>query len=1188
MSFIHLGIHSEYSVSDSLVRLPELVSAAAKDGMPALALTDLSNLYAAVKFYKACLGKGIQPILGSEIQLQTDSTEYIPKLTLLAMNETGWRNLTELVSLGYTEGLELGVPLVAATRIQQQSEGLLLLLDRHSDVGYAVQSGNLERAGTLLADWVTAFGDRVYLSVSRIGRPQEEPYLQDVLALAQSFQLPVIATNEVRFMAQSDFEAHEARVCIATGYVLSDEKRPRLYTDQQYFKTQAEMSVLFEDLPELLENTVELARRCAISLTLGKNYLPDFPVPEGYTIDTYFRARCQEGLDARLAVLYPQPTEDWAERLPRYQQRLDYEIDTILKMGFPGYFLIVMDFIQWAKENGVPVGPGRGSGAGSLVAYSLKITDLDPLAYDLLFERFLNPERVSMPDFDVDFCPAGRDRVIDYVARHYGREAVSQIITFGTMAAKAVVRDVARVQGKSYGLADRISKLIPKTPGISLQDALEEEPQLKELTTNAANPDFEDASDIWAMATTLEGLTRNVGKHAGGVLIAPGKITDFSAVYCDDEGSRVSQFDKDDVEQIGLVKFDFLGLRNLTVIESALKTINAERATRNEPAILLNELPLDDASAYRIFAEGKTTAVFQFESTGMKRMLIEAKPSKFEEIIAFVALYRPGPMDLIPDFTRRMHGEKFDYLHPLLSEVLKPTYGVMVYQEQVMQAAQVCAGYSLGGADLLRRAMGKKKPEEMALQRKTFVEGAAQKDIEAAKANEIFDYIEKFAGYGFNKSHAAAYALVAYHTAWLKAHYPSQFMAAVLTSEMQNTDTIVFLIEDCRLLGLTLLPPSVNQSDFQFRAASADTIVYGLGAIKGVGEGAMESVMKARQFGGRFRDVFDFCQRIDLRKANKRTLEALIKAGALDCFSLERAEMMAQLPDAIQAAEQARNNRESGMMDLFGEVEEIQRPVSRIPLVWSDEERLQGEKDTLGLYLTGHPMDVYSDELSRFLPARLNAIAATRRGSTTVIAGIVMDVAQFPGRILIRLDDGTGRLEVSCHAEKFTRYKQLLQVDAPVVLEVDIMEREGFDKPMGRMHKAFSIDDIRLKRASAIVLQLEEDQMSTQLAADLSRVLSPFTYGEKQRAMQRAAPVQRDAMAATIWRGIPVFLALSSPYSRFRIQLGEPWHVTPTDALLRALRAYYGRKSVRVDYQLNPKNATESEPTQQRLSAQPA
>ncbi|EPK4254562.1 DNA polymerase III subunit alpha, partial [Acinetobacter baumannii] len=724
MQFVHLGIYTEFSITESIVRIPDLVKTAVKDEMPALALTDLSNLHAAVKFYNSCLKKGIKPILGSTIRLN----DAQHRATLLAMSDIGWKGLTEIVSRGFIEGQQLSIPCVQKEWVLEQHQDIIVLLGQHSDVGQMLCSSNPQKAEPLLEEWIEKFGNRVYLALTRTDRPGEEDFIQEAAKLAAKYNVGVVAHNDVHFIEKEDFEAHEARVCIADGYVLADDRRPRLYSPEQYFKTSDEMIELFSDIPSAIENTYQIAKRCNVTLKLGTYFLPEYPIPDGFTIDTYFEHLSKEGLEERLNYLYPveKRGEDWPEIRKPYDERIDYEVGIILKMGFPGYFLIVMDFIQWAKNNGVPVGPGRGSGAGSLVAYSLKITDLDPLRYDLLFERFLNPERVSMPDFDVDFCIAGRDRVIDYVSRTYGREAVSQIATFGTMAAKGAIRDVARVLGKSYGLADRISKMVPTKPlGVDLATAIEMEPQLKDIVTNPSNPDNDDASEIWEMALKLEGITRNTGKHAGGVVIAPGKITDFSAVLCDADGTnRVAQYDKDDVEAAGLVKFDFLGLRNLTVIEDAIQNINKNRDS-NDP-LNISHVPLDDPKAYSVFADANTTAVFQFESVGMKRMLKEARPSKFEEIIAFVSLYRPGPMDLIPDFIHRMHGGEFEYLHPLLEGVLEPTYGIMVYQEQVMQTAQICAGYTLGGADLLRRAMGKKKPEEMVKQRQIFLEGAGQ------------------------------------------------------------------------------------------------------------------------------------------------------------------------------------------------------------------------------------------------------------------------------------------------------------------------------------------------------------------------------------------------------------------------------------------------------------------------------
>lgn len=1159
MHFVHLGIHTEFSITESIVRIPDLIKAAVNDDMPALALTDLSNLHAAVKFYKKCLDQGIKPILGSVIRLNNAEQ----KVTLLAMSNIGWRSLTELVSQGFIEGQQLDIPCVQKQWVLAQNQDMIVLLGLHSDVGKMLNSSNPQKAEPLLEEWIEKFGNRVYLALTRTDRPDEEYFIAEAIKLAQKYNIGVVAHNDVHFVAATDYEAHEARVCIADGYVLGDNRRPRSYSTEQYFKTAAQMTELFSDIPAAIENSYHIAKRCNVSLRLGFNDLPDYPIPEGHTIDSFFAHVSEQGLEERLDFLYPieKRDQDWSEIRKVYDDRLAYEIGTILDMGFPGYFLIVMDFIQWSKSNGVPVGPGRGSGAGSLVAYSLKITDLDPLRYDLLFERFLNPERVSMPDFDIDFCIAGRDRVIDYVARHYGREAVSQIATFGTMAAKGAIRDVARVLGKPYGLADRISKMIPTKPiGVDLRGALDIEPQLKDIITNPSNPDHEDAAEIWEMALKLEGITRNTGKHAGGVVIAPGKITDYSAVMCDADGTnRVAQFDKDDVESAGLVKFDFLGLRNLTVIEDTIQNIN--KRIGPDQAVDIVHIPLDDPKAYLIFAEANTTAVFQFESVGMKKMLKEARPSKFEEIIAFVSLYRPGPMDLIPDFIHRMHGGEFEYLHPLLEGVLEPTYGIMVYQEQVMQAAQYCAGYTLGGADMLRRAMGKKKPEEMVKQRQIFIEGAAEKEIDEATANHIFDYMEKFAGYGFNKSHAAAYALIAYQTAWLKAYYPAEFMAAVLTSEMQNTDSVVFLIDDCRSNQLEVVPPSINMSFYKFHASDEKTIVYGLGAIKGVGEQAMQSVIDSRVQDGPYTDLFDFCHRIDLKKINKRTLEALIRSGALDCLGIDRASIMAQLPEAVQAADQARHNRETGIMDLFGEVEEVQRKPLKPVKAWSDEVRLKGEKDTLGLYLTGHPIDVYRTELKSFISVRINELTPTRRGVTTVFAGLVLDVVNFPNRMMVTLDDGTARIEVSANHERFQRFKEIIQVDRVVVIEGEIYEREGYDRPMGRLTKAFSLNEIRQKRANSIQIKLLPEHFSPSLSQDLQKILLPFCDVD-------------------MCNHIPLQLHIDYAYASAEVHLGLNWKVAPQDALLAQLRDYFGKEVIHIEYQVKSKAAKAVQYTQ--------
>jgi DNA polymerase-3 subunit alpha len=1147
--FVHLRVRSEFSLQDSIVRIPALVSASLKAEMPAVAMADLMNVYGLVKFFKAAQKKAIKPIFGADIVIRNG--ESLNLVTALVMNHAGYLNLIALLSEAYISGQEQGRPVLAYSELQARNNGLIFLLSRTSDVGQALIGSDIAQADRLLTDWMTLCPSRVYLELQRTGREGEEDHLHAAVALAERRQCPVVATNDVRFLTPEEFEAHEVRVSIAQSYTLDDPRRPREYSSEQYFKSTEQMQELFSDIPEALANTVEIAKRCSLSLSLGKNYLPDFPVPPGMTMAEYFSQLSHEGLQKRLDKLFDRTRADMPEIEAEYKARLEFELNIINQMGFPGYFLIVMDFIRWAKENGVPVGPGRGSGAGSLVAYSLLITDLDPIKYDLLFERFLNPERVSMPDFDIDFCMEGRDRVIEYVANHYGRQAVSQIITFGTMAAKAVIRDVARVLGKAYGLADRMSKMIPFTPGISLQEAREQEPMLEELLTVADLSDHDDALEIWEMAIRLEGITRGVGKHAGGVLIAPGKLTDFTAVYTDDEGKWVSQYDKDDVESVGLVKFDFLGLRTLTIIDWALKDINAKRARRGEAPIEIERIPLNDHEPYKVMSEGKTTAIFQLESRGMKELIKKLKPSRFEDVVALVALYRPGPLEsgMVDDFINRKHGRaEVAYPHPELGPVLENTYGVILYQEQVMQIAQVLAGYSLGGADMLRRAMGKKKPEEMAKERVKFMEGSGARGVDPAQAGGIFDLMEKFAGYGFNKSHSAAYALVSYQTAWLKVNYPAEFMAAVLSSEMANTDKIVVFIEECRAMGLTIRPPSVNESAFRFVANDAGEVIYGLGAIRGVGEGPVASLLAAREADGGFKDLFDFCRRIDLRKLNKRALEALVRAGALDDQGANRAVIMASLENAVAAAEQQARNDDCGMVDLFGDVLEAAPSGDwSEAMEWSEDERLQAEKETLGLYLTGHPIDQYEAELSRLVTCRLAELQPTRRGQNTTVAGLLMGHRIMKGargsRAFLTIDDRTARVEVTVFSEVLEQVRPLLSSDSVLVIEgeVSMDEYAGMLKVVAKSIQPLVDARTRLSKGLELTVPVA---LGLRGVHDLTEWLQ--TQRQAEGAMLRFR-VQHPAAQATL---------LGS----------EQWRVKLTDPLLRGLRQRLGHDSVRVLY----------------------
>ncbi len=1160
MNFVHLRIHTEFSLVDGLVRLKALIGKAAAMGMPALGISDQSNMCSLVKFYKGAMGAGIKPVIGVDIWLANPDDEDDPtRLTLFAMTDQGYANITELVSLGFTQGQHNDRAIIQQAWVERLSEGVIALSGaKQGEVGRALLAGKKDVAESRLAHWMQVFPDRFYLELQRTGRVNDEECVHASVALAAKMDCPVVATNDVHFMTPEDFEAHEARVCIHDGVTLDDQRRERKYSDQQYFKSAEEMCALFEDIPEALENTIEIAKRCNVEVRLGKYFLPEYPVPEGLTMDEFFAKISYEGLDERLEVILA-GDKNTQEARREYYDRLQFELDIICQMGFPGYFLIVMDFIQWAKCNGVPVGPGRGSGAGSLVAYALKITDLDPIEYDLLFERFLNPERVSMPDFDVDFCMEGRDRVIDYVAGHYGRDAVSQIITFGTMAAKAVVRDVARVQGKAYAVGDRLSKMIPFEVGMTLAKAVEQEETLREHLEQS-----EEAQEVWEMAVKLEGVTRNTGKHAGGVVIAPTKLIDFAPLHCDEDGSGlVTQFDKNDVEEAGLVKFDFLGLRTLTIIKWALQMINPKRMAAGEDELDIAAIPLDDQPSFDMLKRAETTAVFQLESRGMKDLIRRLQPDNIEDMIALVALFRPGPLEsgMVDDFCNRKHGRAEvayphpDFQHETLKPILEPTYGVIVYQEQVMQIAQVLAGYTLGGADLLRRAMGKKKPEEMAKQRSIFESGAASQGVDPNLAMKIFDLVEKFAGYGFNKSHSAAYAIVSYQTLWLKQHYPAEFMAAVMTADMQNTDKVVVLIEECRRMKLALKLPDVNTSMYTFTVDDQGGVVYGLGAIKGLGEGPVASIIEARKQGGAFKNLFDFCARVDLRKVNKRAIEALIRSGALDALGPGRARIMASIEEAVHRAEQNSRNRNAGMEDLFGEVvpeednEETLFAASANVREWSLKERLNGEKDTLGLYLTGHPFDEYEKEVGQFLQHRISELKPKPRESQ-VVAGLVIGVRiaktkRGDNLAIVTLDDRTARIDVTFFSEAYESAKEALVKDTVLFVEGEVGE-DTFSEGLKVMGKGcFDITQARLKYARSIELNLHNAQASDGLFKELRETLSPYCADE----------------------ACPIVVSYERPDARVKIELGRQWAVQPADDLLQGLRYMFGDVNVQMRYE---------------------
>ncbi len=1167
MAFVHLRTHTEFSVVDGTLRIDELVDAAAGDGQAALAITDLSNLFGGVKFYKEARKAGVKPMLGADVWLEPDAAagEKLPsRLLLLAQNKAGYHNLCEILSRAWLQDTQGGKACVRWQSLAELGGDLIVLSGADlGAVGQALLANDNARAAAIARRLADLFPQRFYIELQRAGLPGHEPHVRAAVPLAAELGLPVVATHPVQFQTPEDFEAHEARTCIAEGETLTNPRRIKRFTRDQHFKTQAEMEALFADIPSAVANTVEIARRCSLTLVLGKPRLPDFPTPEvdGRRMEPeeYFRYASHEGLKERMVHLFPDEAVREKEN-PRYVERLEFEINTILKMGFPGYFLIVADFINWAKNHGCPVGPGRGSGAGSLVAYALKITDLDPLKYNLLFERFLNPERVSMPDFDIDFCQGNRDRVIDYVKDKYGREAVSQIATFGTMAAKAALRDVGRVLGMGYGHVDGVAKLVPAPPGktVTLKRpgdkpdpgviyARIEAPEIEQREKNE-----EEVAELLALAERVEGMVRNIGMHAGGVLIAPGKITDFCPLYMQPgSDSAVSQFDKDDVESIGLVKFDFLGLATLTILELAKDYIRARRP--NQQNFALEKIPLNDRASYQLMSEGKTVAVFQLESSGMQRMLKDAKPSVFEDIIALVALYRPGPMDLIPSFCARKHGrEEVEYPHPLMKSVLEETYGIMVYQEQVMQVAQIVGGYSLGGADLLRRAMGKKKLEEMVAHRATFSEGAGKQGIEEPKANEIFDLMEKFAGYGFNKSHAAAYALLAYHTAYLKAHYLAEFTAANMSVALDDTDKLKIFHDDAVNLGLTFEPPDINTGNYRFEPVEDKVVRYGLGAVKGTGQSAIEAIIQARAEGGPFKSIFDFAARVDRSRINKRTVEALIKAGAFDRLHPERSQVLASIGLAFEYADsQAAHADQGGLFDFDdSHAASTAEPDLVNARPWSIKERLSLEKVALGFYLSGHLFDQSGTEVRKFARREIADLIDTREPQ--VLAGIVGDLRVINGQrgrvAIFKLDDKSDTIEAVVNEDLLNANKDLLKDDELII----VVGKAQPDRFSGGM---------RLNVQQVFDLATARCRFGKYLRVEVNGSVPPVADVLREHPSRSI-----ETEEGIVVQGLPVRLVLHREGASGELDLGDEGRFFPSDAALdRWLEGSHGKSTVVYD-----------------------
>ncbi|HSZ07712.1 MAG TPA: DNA polymerase III subunit alpha [Steroidobacteraceae bacterium] len=1177
-SFVHLRLHTEYSLVDGIVRVPELMAAVAAAGMPAVALTDQSNLFAMVKFYKEAQAAGVKPLIGVDAWIREPGERAAPsRIVFLCQNLKGYRHLTQLVTRSYLEGQQRGAPMLERGWITRDVlQGLIVLSGgTEGDIGRCLARGRDDEAQRCLERWQAFCGDRFYLEVQRTGRAGEQVCAEGTMELAQSRGVAAVATNDVRFLTRAEFEAHEARVCIHDGAQLGDASRVRRYSEEQYLKSPAEMTELFKDAPELLINSLEIAKRCSLEIRLGASMLPAYPVPSGSNTEEFLRAESKRGLQARIdaspalsaaaagTAATGTAAAGAAAAGAAYEARLDLELGVICAMGFAGYFLIVADFIRWARENGVPVGPGRGSGAGSLVAYSLGITDLDPIEHDLLFERFLNPERVSMPDFDVDFCMDGRDRVIEYVANKYGRDRVSQIITYSTLAAKAVVRDVGRVLGHPYGYVDKIAKLIPLEIGMTLDKALEQEEELRRLYDN--EPEVHDLIDL---ARSLEGLARNAGTHAGGVVIAPSVLTDFTPLYCE-EGSTtpVTQFDKDDVEAAGLVKFDFLGLRTLTIIDWVVRDINEQRAAGGEAPLIMSALPMDDALTYALLKSTKTTAVFQLESRGMKDLIRRLQPDRFGDIVALVALFRPGPLQsgMVEDFIARKHdtsGATIDYLHPDLKPVLEATYGVILYQEQVMQIAQILAGYTLGGADLLRRAMGKKKPEEMAKQRSVFVSGAVARGVREAQATHIFDLMEKFAGYGFNKSHSAAYALLSYQTAWLKAHYPAAYMAAVLSSDMDKTDKVVTLIDECTGMDLKVLPPDVNASVYAFRVAGAASIRYGMGAIKGVGASAVEAIIEEREKNGPFQTLADLCRRIDLQRVNRRVFEALIRSGSLDLIGPNRASLTAELERAMHLGEQNSRAISVGQVDLFG----LSATENTAVADWSEAERLAGERETLGLFLSGHPITPYEPDLKFLVSARLADVGGPKppaplegarswsAGKPATVAGLVLEIRRRPNRVTLILDDRSARLEVSLYEEVFQQHRDIIIKDAILIIDGTLRFDDFIEAWRLQAKSLMDIDRARERFARRLWLRWPAEFDGPQGMNRFEQMLKPYLRGP-----------------------CGVSVAVAREGYTGKVNLSDAWSVRPTRELLDRLSALVGRGGWYLVY--GPRNDVRGEET---------
>jgi len=1152
--FVHLHLHSEYSLSDGIIRIEDLIDRSSEYKFPAVALTDLTNLFGLVKFYRIAREKGIKPIVGCEIRLIKDEGSNGAPFVLLVKNKKGYTNLTKLVSKAYIEGQETGNPLVKIEWLADYSEGLIALSGgQNGHIGQALLLKNYNLAEKRVDYFKNIYGDDFFIEVQRIGREDEEQYNLLAINLAEELAIPIVATNDVRFLrpidpddeSPSDFEAHEARVCIQKGETLSDSTRKKEYLEEQYFSSGEEMIKKFSDIPEAIENTVLISKKCNLELELGEFYLPDFEVPGEITTKDHLRKKAKEGLETRVEEI-SKSVNSYEIDNKIYVERLNYELDMICKLGFEGYFLIVADFVNWAQKNEIPVGPGRGSGAGSITAYALGITAIDPIKYDLLFERFLNPDRVSNPDFDIDFCMEGRGRVLDYVTEKYGKDSVAQISTRGTMAAKMVIRDVVRTLGKPVFFANQLTEAIPDVLGISLKEAY------KDKEFKAVIDSSEESKEVFEMSLKLEGLSRSVGTHAAGVVIAPTALTDFTPLIVDQErGTVATQFDMGDVESAGLVKFDFLGLKTLTVIDRSLQRINGKG--KKDP-IDINNLPLNDKETFSLLQRGLTTGVFQLESRGMKEYLKQLKPNDFEDIVSMNALYRPGAlgMNMVDSYIDRKHGrEEVTYGHESVKKVLSSTYGVIVYQEQVMQIAQELSGFSLGQADILRRAMGKKKKDEMEKMRKDFIDGAVNKKVNKRYAENLFDQIEQFAGYGFNRCHSVPYALIAYQTAWLKAHYPSEFMSSTLSAELDSTDRIQMFVDDCRSIGLEVLKPDINLSLFEFQDLDEKTILYGLGAIKGIGESLVNSIISAREKGS-FKDLYDFCIRVGSNRLNKRTVTTLIGSGAMDSIG-DRKKLYNLIDPILKKAEQSQERSESQIQDLFNDDLSEEKEIDLKGRKEEDFDILANEWSSLGFYLESHPIEGKREEVRKMCGLFISELEEATHKQR--VAGMLMHLNVRQGRhgryAFATLDDSTSRLEISVWSEAFDTYRSVLKKGQIIVVE-GVIEKDSYsgdrNNPSYKMvaERILSFDQARKEFIKFIKISVNKDFKEVDYLTSQLREMSSNGSGS------------------------PVVISYSGDKARADIELPKELTVNIDDVSYRSLESICGKGNVDLVYYARP------------------